>query len=154
MSHAEVVAIYVAPERGAPTVEVDMIDVVAAQGVVGDRKFIDAPDEDKPSRRQLTLIEAEEIEAFNDSFDAGMAAGDFRRQVVTRGIRLNDFVNREFAVGNVRLRGTMLCEPCKYLAQKTHRQLLWGLKGRGGLCAEVLEGGKVSTGDAISIERD
>ena len=149
MSQATVISIFTAPKRGAPTAEMDAVEAVARQGLLGDRKFIAQPDAANRSRRELTLIEAEQIETFNEAFQAGMSPGAFRRQIVTRGVRLNELVDREFTVGDVRVRGTMLCEPCQYLADSTTSDLLPGLVGRGGLCAQILTSGTIRPGDAI-----
>lgn len=154
MPASTVVAIYLAPEQGAPTKAVSEVAAAPEQGLAGDRKFIDSPDSQQPSNRQITLIESEEIDAFNDTFAAGMSAGEFRRQLVTQGVRLNDLVDREFMVGHVRLRGTMLCEPCQYLADMTTSDLLPGLVGRGGLCAQILTSGTIRAGDVILIDAE
>jgi MOSC domain-containing protein YiiM len=147
-----VVSIHLAPDRGAATAEVDAVQAQSERGLVGDRKYIASPDGADPSIRQLTLIECEEIDTFNTTFAAGMAPGEFRRQIVTRGVRLNDLVDREFMVGDVRVRGTMLCEPCKYLAEMTSSDLLPGLVGCGGLCAQILTSGTIHPGDAILVD--
>lgn len=149
MQLGEVLSIHVASASAAATVQVDDVRAEAERGLVGDRKYIDSPKADNPSRRQITLIEAENIEQFNDAVDEPVTPGELRRQVVTQGVRLNDLVDQEFYVGEVRVRGTMLCEPCEYLAQLISRPVLYHLKGRGGLCAQILTSGTIRRGDAI-----
>ena len=155
MSHASVVSIFVAPDRGEPCTEVSEIEAKVEQGLEGDRKFIASPSADEPSKRQLTLIEIEEIERFNamEQVDP-MQPSEFRRQIVTTGVRLNDLADREFLVGDVRVRGTMLCEPCKYLSKLTGRDVLRGLAGRGGLCAQILTSGTIRQGDVIRVDAE
>lgn len=103
----------------------------------------------KPGR-QITLIEAEAIEALERELGMVLALGETRRNLVTRGVALNHLVGREFTVGEVRLRGHELCEPCASLARMTGKpQILPGLIHRGGLRAEILEGGMIRVGDRI-----
>jgi MOSC domain-containing protein YiiM len=73
-----------------------------------------------------------------------------RRNILTRGVRLNDLVGREFSVGEVRLRGIRLCEPCSHLAGLTGRNVIPAFTHRGGLRAQILSGGTIRVGDGIS----
>ena len=104
-----------------------------------------APDHD------LTLIEAEAIEALRRDYQVELAAGDARRNIVTRNVPLNHLVGREFAIGEVRIRGIRLCEPCDHLQKLTGKPLLKGLLHRGGLRAQILTQGKISVGDKITL---
>jgi MOSC domain-containing protein YiiM len=139
-----VVSIHAAPRRGAPAVEVPQARVVPGQGLEGDRHFGNtAPD------RQLTLIEAEALEALHRDYGLPLNRGQARRQVVTRGVPLNHLVGREFRVGDVRLRGIRLCEPCEHLVSLTDPKVLRGLVHRGGLRAEILSEGVIRAGDLV-----
>ena len=103
----------------------------------------------KPGR-QITLIEAEAIEALERELGLVLAPGETRRNLVTRGVALNHLVGCEFRVGEVRLRGHELCEPCGDLARMTGRpQVLPGLVHRGGLRAEILTDGVIRVGDPV-----
>jgi MOSC domain-containing protein YiiM len=104
----------------------------------------------KPGR-QITLIEAEAIEALERELGLVLVPGETRRNVITRGVALNHLVGRDFSVGEVRLRGHELCEPCGNLARVTGKpQILPGLTHRGGLRAEILEGGLIRVGDPVA----
>lgn len=125
---------------------------LAGIGLEGDRyatrtgSFSTKP---KPGR-QITLIEAEAIEALERELGLTLAPGETRRNLVTRGVALNHLVGRDFTVGGVRLRGHELCEPCASLARMTAKpQILPGLTHRGGLRAEILEGGVIRVGDPV-----
>lgn len=125
---------------------------MAGVGLEGDRyatrrgSFSEKP---KPGR-QVTLIEAEAIEALERELGMVLAPGETRRNIVTREVALNHLVGREFTVGEVRLRGFELCEPCASLARMTGKpQILPGLIHRGGLRAEILEGGVIRVGDPV-----
>src|SRR5205823_13063516 len=91
--------------------------------------------------RDLTLVEAEVIEALARDHGIELAPGELRRNVTTRGVRLDDPLGRSFLVGEVLCRGTWLCEPCQYLVDLTGKPLLRPLVHRGGLRADVLRGG-------------
>jgi MOSC domain-containing protein YiiM len=107
---------------------------------------------DKPGR-QITLIEAEAIEALELEQGLKLTPGETRRNLVTRGVALNHLVGRDFTVGEARLRGHELCEPCGDLARMTGKpQILPGLVHRGGLRAEILEGGVIRVGDSVVIK--
>jgi MOSC domain-containing protein YiiM len=79
-----------------------------------------------------------------------LAAGEARRNVVTRGVPLNHLVGREFRIGAVKIRGIRLCEPCDHLQGLTGRPLIKGLRHRGGLRAQILSRGAISVADLIS----
>ena len=83
-----------------------------------------------------------------------LAPGETRRNVTTRGIRLNDLVGRRFWVGNVLCEGTRLCEPCHYLTELTGKSLLRALVHRGGLRADILRGGRICRGDQLQLVAD
>jgi MOSC domain-containing protein YiiM len=145
-------SIHIATTAEATMRGVAEITAIAGVGLEGDRyasrtgTFSAKP---KPSR-QITLIEAEAIEALERELGVVLVPGETRRNVITRGVALNHLVGRDFTVGEVRLRGHELCEPCGDLARMTSKpQLLPGLLHRGGLRAEILEGGVIRVGDSV-----
>lgn len=145
-------AIHVATSGGAPMQAVREAELVAGRGISGDRYFAGlgefSPAEQDPDH-ELTLIEAEEIERFNAEGGFAFAAGSFRRNVVTRGIRLNDLVGVDFSLGGVSLRGIRLCEPCRYLAGLVHESVVRDMLHRCGLRSAILSGGHVRVGDLV-----
>jgi MOSC domain-containing protein YiiM len=145
-------SIHVAPTGGVPMQARDEVQLVAGRGIVGDRYSEGAgefsPEEQEPDH-ELTLIEAEEVERFNREAAVDLEPGQLRRNVVTRGVRLNDLVGVEFSLGETRLRGMRLCEPCRYLAENVHPQVVQGLVHRAGLRAAILRGGTLRVGDVL-----
>jgi len=143
--------ILIAGPKGTPRAPVDSARAVAGMGLMGDRYF-----GQKPGRyaadRQVTLIEAEAVEAVRDG-GVPFTAADARRNLVTRGVRLNELVGRTFRVGGVTLRGVELCHPCGHLAKLTYRGVTRDLKMRGGLRAEVLASGEIRVGDPLAENR-
>jgi MOSC domain-containing protein YiiM len=113
------------------------------KGLRGDRHF--HADGAKPGQA-LTLIEAEALEY------VGLTGAQSRRQVVVRGVRLNDLVGRRFRVGDVECIGVELCEPCLHLQQLTRPGIIKDLIHRGGLNADILTDGKIRVGDPVSTE--
>jgi MOSC domain-containing protein YiiM len=128
---------------------VDRAAVVAGRGFEGDRYFAgEGTFSDQPGTgRALTLVEAEVLD------DVGLEWAAARRNVVTRGVGLNDLVGKRFRLGAVECVGQRLCEPCSHLERLTEDGMLRALAGRGGLRADVLTGGEVAVGDAL-VELD
>ena len=79
----------------------------------------------------------------------GLAPGATRRNVTTRGVRLNELVGRRFWVGEVLCQGRQLCEPCRHLAELIGEPILKPLVHRGGLRADVILGGRIQAGDTV-----
>jgi MOSC domain-containing protein YiiM len=145
-------AIFLATERGAPRSAVDHVRAVAGRGLEGDRYFGHVRGGGKRDpERQVTLIEAEAVDAVRAT-GAALAPADARRNVVTRGVRLNALVGRTFRVGEALLRGIERCDPCSRLTRLTYRGVERDLRDRGGLRAEILESGDIRVGDALEAE--
>jgi MOSC domain-containing protein YiiM len=113
---------------------------------VGDRYF---DHHEKRPDREITLVEAEAIEALRSEFKIDFELSGTRRNVVTRGVPLNHLVGREFWIGEVKARGIKLCEPCATLQRLSHPKVLPGLIHRGGLRAQILTEGMIRVGETI-----
>ena len=153
--HGSVEAIFLAGERGAPRTAVDHVRAVAGSGLEGDRYFGHRRGGGgRDPERQVTLIEAEAVDAVRatGATGAAFAPGDARRNVVTRGVRLNELVGRTFRVGGALLRGVERCDPCSRLTRLTYRGVERDLRDRGGLRAQILESGEIRVGDSVEAE--
>lgn len=132
--------------------EVGEIEVVAGAGIVGDHNF---GARQRYPGQNLTLIEAEEVEAFNARTGKELVVTDPRRNIITRGVRLNDLVGRTFVIGTATLRGVELCEPCGklagYLAGPDMRKadFVREFAHRCGLRADVVVSGTIRVGDRV-----
>jgi len=122
---------------------VDSVSALAGKGLESDRHF--HGDGAEPGQA-LTLIEAEVLE------DVGLTGAQSRRQVVVRGVRLNDLVGRRFRVGDLECLGVEICEPCLHLQQMTRPGIIKELLHRGGLNADILNDGRISVGDAVVVD--
>jgi MOSC domain-containing protein YiiM len=151
MTQPVVEAIFITAKSGQPMRSVDSVQTVAGKGIVGDRKFRNPSHPKKNTlEREITLIEAEAVEAVNRDYVLRLDAIETRRNILTRGVALNHLVGREFSVGEVRLRGIMLCEPCKHVEALTRPGVMRAMVHRGGLRAQILVGGTIRVGDRIS----
>src|SRR5437879_6233976 len=150
MFEGTVISINIAPTAEAHMQSVSEARAVPGRGLEGDRYFLRQGTYYKPQPdRELTLIEAEAIEAMKTELDVDYGLGDSRRNVVTRGVPLNHLVGREFWIGDVKARGLRLCEPCSHLQRLSDPKVLPGLVHRGGLRAPILTEGTIRVGEIV-----
>ena len=152
---ASVFEIYTSSVKGAPLLSVPESHLEAGRGLAGDRYYIGAGTfsgklHGRPDV-EITLIELEEIRRFNETQASPSAAGEFRRNIVTSGVRLNDLIGRRFFVGSAELEGIRLCEPCNHLESLTRPGVREALIHRGGLRAQIVDGGTIRVGDAVTV---
>jgi len=151
MWNGKVESIHIASAAKGPIEVRDQVEAIPGVGLGGDRYALKQGTFYKPEPDfELTLIEAEAIEALRRDYNVELAAGDARRNIVTRGVPLNHLVGKEFAIGGVRVRGIRLCEPCEHLQHLTGKQVIKGLRHRGGLRAQILTRGTIRAGDAVT----
>ncbi|MEO7724784.1 MAG: MOSC domain-containing protein [Chthoniobacterales bacterium] len=147
---ARLLGIYVAAQAAELPHAVERVRALPGQGLDGDRYAADGGTfSGNSGKRDVTLIEAEALHAYESESGKKLSAAESRRNLLTEGVRLNDLVGREFQVGAVRLLGLRLSEPCTHLARLTHPETLPGLVHRGGLVAEILTDGELRVGDEI-----
>ena len=128
--------------------EVSSIDVLENKGIVGDRHFKDFND----PYCQLTLIESENIEYYNTKYDLNISYVDFRRNVVTKGIKLNGLIGKKLLIGNVKVEVIDLCRPCKHLTEMLNQKnILKEFLKRGGIRCQILSSSKINSGDKIEV---
>jgi MOSC domain-containing protein YiiM len=147
----KVEAIYIAAESGAPTHAVERVNAIAGRGLEGDRKFDHRARSGGEPGKDITLIEAEAIESLATDHGIELGLGEPRRQVVTRGIGLNDLVGKRFRVGDLECLGVELCHPCSHMQSLTKPGVMKGLVNRGGLNADIVTGGELMVGDAVEV---
>lgn len=145
----KLVAIYVGPEKGRPLRKQADARLVPGLGIAGDRYGDDGSHNTRPTGTQITLIEREAVEAAVRDCGVVLTAEEARRNLLTEGVPLNHLVGHEFQVGETRLRGVRLCEPCEHLEKLTRPGIREALLHRGGLRADVVTGGTIRPGDLI-----
>lgn len=148
-----IVSLWIAPRAAAPMQAVPAAQAMVGRGLAGDRYFDGRGTYSTfpGNGRQVTLIEEEAIAALARDYGITIDSGLARRNIVTTGIALNHLVGRDFSAGAVRLRGMRLCEPCAHLEKLSAKGAMAGLIHRGGLRAEIVSGGELRAGDAISV---
>jgi MOSC domain-containing protein YiiM len=152
MQSGVVEAIYLGPAPHEPLRSVERVRAVAGKGLEGDRYFKGDGTFYKPDKegQDLTLIEAEAIDGLASEESIELEPGAARRNVVTRGLALNDLVGQRFRVGDVECIGRRLCDPCRHLEHLTRPGVLKGLVDRGGLRADIVGDGWISVGAPVT----
>ena len=128
--------------------EVSSFDVMANKGVIGDRHFKDYND----PYCQLSLIESENIDFYNTKYGLNISYIDFRRNIVTKGVKLNNLVGKKFYVGNVEVEGIDLCRPCRHLNESLNQEnIIKEFLRKGGLRCRILSSASIYINDLIKI---
>ena len=147
---SEVYKIGITIKNNQPINEVNSINVLANQGIVGDRHFNEFND----PYNQITLIESENIDYYNIKYGLNIPYKDFRRNIITKGIKLNDLVGKRFKIGKVELEGIDLCRPCKHLSEILDQDnIIKEFLRRGGLRCQILTSSTIEVGDKINVYR-
>jgi hypothetical protein len=143
--------IALAAEAEGPMRSVTTAEAVEGRGLLGDRYERKAGTFSNPKGGgyDLTLVEAEALEELSAK-DVELSPIEARRNLVVRGIALDDLIGRRFRVGEVECYGQRRCEPCSHLERLTQPGVLRGLVHRGGLRADVLSSGRIRTGDSVA----
>lgn len=142
--------IALATEAEGPMRAVPEAETLEGRGLLGDRYERQAGTFSNPkgSGYDLTLVEAEALEDLSAK-GVELPPIEARRNLIVRGIALDELIGRRFRVGEVECFGQRRCEPCSHLERLTQPGVLRGLVHRGGLRADVLSGGTIRTGDGI-----
>ena len=128
--------------------EVEQINVSAGKGIIGDRYF----NEFTENRNQLTLIESENIDYYNEKFNLKIPYLNFRRNIVTKDIKLNDLIGKKIIIGKTKIKGIDLCRPCKSLQKNLGQDnIIKEFLRKGGLRCEILTSADIKIGDEIKV---
>ena len=141
-------AINITNLSGESTIYVNQAILKRNKGIINDRYYKNF----KKKYEQVTLIESEKISNFNNNIKSKFNYKDFRRNIVTTGIDLNKMINKKIQINNVVLKIHQLCQPCRYLQNKLSvDNLVKLLTNKGGVRAEIVQSGIISTFDEIKI---
>ena len=145
---AKVIKLGLTDKNNQKIKEVKTIDVIKNQGIVGDRHFREFND----PFSQLTLIESENIDYYNLKYKLDIPYIDFRRNIVTEGIELNELVGKKILIGDVRVEGIDLCRPCRHLNEILNQNnILKEFLRKGGLRCQILSSSSINVGDEINL---
>ena len=144
---SKVLKLGIASKFGEKIINVQNIEVVQGRGVLKDRHF----SENKNKREQISLIESENIDYYNNKSNTQIPYINFRRNVITKGIKLNDLVGKKIIIGSIKLLVHDLCRPCKHLqGMLGFDDILKEFLLKGGLRCEIINSGKISVDDKIT----
>ncbi len=145
---AKVIQIAITKNFKGKMLAVNSVHAISGKGLTNDRHF----KEMNNKQCQITLIEIENINYYNQKYNTNIPSIDFRRNIVTEGIKLNELVGSEFLIGKIKVKAHDLCRPCKYLQDSLNQKsLLKELMRKSGLRCEILSSGNISVGDEIKI---
>tara|TARA_B100001093_G_scaffold228263_1_gene218875 strand:+ start:255 stop:695 length:441 start_codon:yes stop_codon:yes gene_type:complete len=145
---SEVYKIGISNKNNQQIKEVNSIDVLANRGVLGDRHFKEFND----PYNQLSLIESENIDYYNNKYGLNIPYIDFRRNIITKGVKLNDLVGKKFQIGKVELEGIDLCRPCRHLSEVLDQDnIIKEFLRRGGLRCQILSSSSIEVGNKIKL---
>ena len=140
-----------AREATRPPEPVMEVRAVPGRGLEGDRYFFGTGTYSRHpgSGRDVTLIEAEAIEAIAREAGIALPPGASRRNIVTRGVPLNHLVGRRFHLGECLVEATRLSVPCRHIEEILGKAVFDPMVHRSGLNCRILKGGTLRLGDAI-----
>ena len=150
---AVVEGIYVAREGSATMERVEEVRTIEGCGIEGDRycegtgfwtRYGDVC--------EVTMISSEDLDHIENELGIRVKSGEHRRNIVTRGIDLNDLRRKRFRVGETLLQYDRPRPPCRHVQDLTEPGMTRALKGRGGICARVVEAGTIRARDIIEVE--
>ena len=139
----------VRPARRVPPITVDVVEARIGAGLTGDRFSGSAE-----SKRQVTLIQSEHLEAIGrllhrDAVDPAL----LRRNIVVRGINLLALNGATFNIGQAVFEGTGGCHPCSRMEEALGAGGYNAMRGHGGITARIIEGGLIRIGDEVRLLR-
>ena len=145
---SEVFKIGISNKNNQKIKDVNSIDVLANQGELGDRHFKEFND----PYNQLSLIESENIDYYNSKYGLNIPYIDFRRNIITKGIQLNNLVGKKLQIGKVELEGIDLCRPCRHLSEVLNQNnIIKEFLRRGGLRCQILSSSRIEVGNKIKV---
>ena len=144
----EVIKIGITEKNNQKIQEVKTIKVIANQGIVGDRHFKEFND----PFNQLSIIESENIDYYNIKYGLNIPYIDFRRNIITKGIKLNGLIGKKLKIGSVQVEGMDLCRPCRHLNESLNQvNVLKEFLRKGGLRCQILNSSNINIGDNIEV---
>ena len=144
--------IYIAPEGSAAMERVEEVRAIEGCGIKGDRycegtgywtSYGDVC--------EVTLIESEDLDYIHNELGIHVKNGEHRRNIITRGIRLDDLRTKRFRIGEAVLEYDRPRPPCRHVQDLSEPGMTRALKRRGGICARVVEAGTIRARDAIAV---
>jgi MOSC domain-containing protein YiiM len=145
--------IYLARKGSATMERVEEVNTIEGCGIEGDR-YCEGTGFWTPYGDvcEVTLISGEDLDYIEDELGIHVRNGEHRRNIITRGIRLDDLRRKKFRVGETVLEYDRPRPPCRHVQDLSEPGMTRALRGRGGICARVVEAGRIRARDAIEVE--
>ena len=143
---SKIIKIGLSKNKKGPLEEVAKVEAVKGMGLIGDRYYI----VNNNVKCQITLIEIENIDFYNNLSNTKILPLSFRRNIITKNIKLNELLGKTFFIGKVKVKGHDLCRPCKYLQESLKKEnIIKEFLLKGGLRCEILSSGIIYNDDQI-----
>jgi len=143
---AEITSIHVVRKRNDAAKPCDRATVRSNFGIVGDYRS------DKFQIGQITLIEAEAVDALSCKLGYEIPAGASRRQIMVKGIELNELIGQNLRIGQILARVEEKCKPCKNMETKIGPGARDAMNDKGGIRCRIIKGGELHIGDKVTAE--
>ncbi len=141
-------------EPGNALDRVEAVEVVSEKGIVGDKRYFGklSRDTGKPSRRQISLIEREQIADHAAALGlAGIPPGAVRSNIETTGIKLLPLIGKELEIGEALIYVHSQRDPCAKMDAICQGLRQHMMNGCQGVMAEVRRAGRIRVGDSIRV---
>ncbi|MHC4267903.1 MAG: MOSC domain-containing protein [Planctomycetota bacterium] len=142
----EIISIHIVSKRNTAAEPCNKVTVRSNFGIVGDYRS------EKFQLGQITLIETETIDAMSRKLGYNVPAGASRRQIMVKGIKLNELVGQNLRLGQILVRVEDKCNPCNNMEKKIGPGAKNAMDGKGGIRCRIIEGGELHVGDKITVE--
>ncbi len=147
-----VTAAFTAPEGSAPMESHEAVRAVEG-GLEGDRYRRGTGHYSPYDVCEVTLVDAGAIAAIREEYDIDLSDGRHRRNLVVERLDLGTLLGATFRAGDAVLRGTRPRPPCAHVEEVAGEDgVARALSGHGGICADVVEPGRIAVGDAVVVE--
>ena len=128
--------------------------MVEGKGITGDARFFGrlSRDTGQPTRRQVTLIEREQIAEHATALGLpAITPGAIRSNIETAGINLIALLGKEIEIGEAVLRLYAPRDPCAKMDAICQGLRARMMDQRQGVLAEVVWSGRIRVGDDILL---
>ena len=143
---AEVVSIHIVRKKKAPAESCDHVTIHTNFGIEGDYRS------GKYQTGQVTLIESEVMNTASRELGHEIPAGASRRQIVVRGVSLNETIGHKLRLGPVLVMVEEKCKPCDNMETTIGPGAKDAMGDRGGVRCRVIKGGELHIGDTATVE--
>ena len=141
-----VIKIGISKKKGGEIIDLSYANVFAGKGIENDRFY----NINNNKSNHISIIESEQIDSFNSAKNLSIPYINFRRNIVTKNIKLNNLVGKIFLIGKIKIKAIQLCEPCVYLSSLLkEKEIVKFFVHKAGIRCEILNNGTISIEDEI-----